>query len=67
MQQRRAERYLHIADASARRGDREMRPLSAVGDAAGFDNIKEQPQIGEIEAHRQTEASEFAKLICAKC
>ena len=52
VQQRDPERGLHIADARARRSDREMRPLGAMGDAAGLDDIQKQPQIGEIEAHR---------------
>ena len=54
VQQRGAERGLHVADARARRGDREMHPLGAMGDAAGLDDVQKQPQIGEIEAHRLT-------------
>ncbi len=51
VQQGRAERRLHIADARARSGDGEMHALGAMRDAARFDDIEKQPQIAEIETH----------------
>ena len=52
VQQGGAERHLHVADAGAGGGDRQMHAHGAMGDAAGLDDDEEQPQIGEIEAHR---------------
>ena len=42
VQQRRAERRLHVADARARRGDRQMHALGAMGDAARLDDMQKQ-------------------------
>ena len=50
-QQGGAERVLHVADARRRGGEREVGALRAVRDAAGVDDVAEQAQIGEIEAH----------------
>ena len=50
-QQRRAERLLHVADARGGGGQREMRAFGAVRDAAGFDHVAKQAEIGEVEAH----------------
>src|SRR5690606_34694355 len=46
-----AELDFHVAYARARRSDRQMHALRAGSDAAGFDDVQEQPQIGQIEAH----------------
>ena len=46
-----AERVLHVADAGRGGREREVGALGAVGDAAGIDDVAEQAQIGEIEAH----------------
>ncbi len=51
VQERNAEVGLHVADAGAGGGDRQMQPLGAMGDAAGLDDIYKQPQVDEIEAH----------------
>ena len=56
-QQRGAERLLHVADAGRGGGQREMRALRAVRDAAGLDDVAEQAEIGEVEVHA---ASRFA-------
>ena len=50
-QQRRAERLLHVADAGAGRRQRQMRAFRAMGDAARLDDVAEQAQVGEVEAH----------------
>ena len=50
-QQSGAERLLHVADAGRGRRQREVGALGAVGDAAGVDDVAEQAQVGEIEAH----------------
>ena len=51
IQQRRAELDLHVADPRARGGDGEVHALGAGGDAAGFHDVQEQLEIGQIEAH----------------
>ena len=56
----RTERLLHVADAGARGGERQMGPLGAVGDAAGLDHMAEEAQVGQIELHRLP--SSFAKV-----
>ena len=61
VQQRRAERRLHVADARACRGDRQMHALGAVGDASRFDHMQKQPQIAEIETHRMAAAFGFGE------
>src|SRR3984893_6323165 len=65
VQQGSAERRLHVADARARRGDRQMHVLGAMRNAARFDHIEKQPQITEIETHRRP--SDLTKLGYAKC
>src|SRR6266496_2738563 len=50
-QQRRPERPLHMADARAGSGKRQMRALGALGDAPGLDNVAEQVEVDEVEAH----------------
>jgi hypothetical protein len=50
-QQRGAERLLHLANSRARCGERKMRAFRAVRDAARLDDMAEQAQIGEVEAH----------------
>ena len=42
---------LHLADAGRGRRQREIGALGAVGDAARLDDVAEQVEIGEIEAH----------------
>ena len=51
IQQRGAELDLHVADARARRGDRQVHALGAGGDAAGLDDVQEELEVGEVEAH----------------
>ena len=46
-----AECLLHAADALACRGEGEVGAAGAVRDAAGFGDVKEKPQIDQIEAH----------------
>ena len=48
----RAQRFLHVADAGAGRGQREMRPLGPVGDASGLDHMAKKAQIRQVELHR---------------
>ena len=55
-EQRDAEHVLHIADAGRGCGEREMRALGAMGNAAGFDDMAKQAEIGEIEAHGKNAA-----------
>ncbi len=49
--QRDAERLFHVADARRGGGERQVRALRAVGDAARFDDMAKQAEIGEIESH----------------
>src|ERR1700720_3286652 len=65
VQQGSAERRLHVADARARRGDRQMHVLGAMRNAARFNHIEKQPQITENEMHRRP--SDLTKLGYAKC
>ncbi|GMA75576.1 hypothetical protein GCM10025880_19930 [Methylorubrum aminovorans] len=51
LQQGHAAIRLHAADALARRGERETGPLGAAGDALRLDDVEEQPQVGQVEAH----------------
>jgi hypothetical protein len=46
-----AELLLHAADALARRGEGEIGAAGAVGDAAGLGDMKEKPQVDQIETH----------------
>ena len=50
-QQRRAEHVFHIADAGRGGGQRQMGAVGAMGDAAGFNHMAKQAEIGEIETH----------------
>ena len=50
-QQGRAQRLLHVADARAGRGEREMRAFRAMRDAARLDHMAEQAEIGQVETH----------------
>jgi hypothetical protein len=50
-QQRRAQGFLHIADPSAGGSERQMRTPGAMRDAAGFHNMTEEAEVGEIKAH----------------
>ena len=56
-----AERILHVADARRGGGQREMRALGAMGDAAGLDDMAEQAEIGEIESHGSDPAFAFGE------
>ena len=67
-QQRRAERLLHVADARARCGEREMRAFRAMRDAARLDHVAEQAQIDrDRSAWWHTNPSRLAKDISANC
>ncbi|GLK67242.1 hypothetical protein GCM10008179_08800 [Hansschlegelia plantiphila] len=46
-------RRFHAAEAFARRGERHVRAAGACGDAAGLHDVKKQPEIGQIETHRE--------------
>ena len=50
-EERHAEHILHIADARRGCGQCKMRALGAVCNAAGFDDMAKQTEIGEVEAH----------------
>jgi hypothetical protein len=54
VQQRSAERRLHIANARTRGGNRQMHALGAMRDAARFDHTQKQPQIAEVETHEDS-------------
>ena len=53
-QQRNAERLLQSLDPLTRRGQREMNPLRAVGDAARLGHRDEELKIDQIETHRDS-------------
>src|SRR5215470_3577903 len=53
-QERYAEHVFHVADAGRGGGERQMRAFGAVGDAAGFDDMAEQAEIGKIKTHGRT-------------
>ena len=61
-QQRHAEHVLHVADAGRGCGERKMRALGAVRDAAGLDDVAKQAEIGEIEAHGKNAAFAFCEV-----
>ena len=61
-EQRHAEHVLHVADARRSCGQREMRALGAVGDAARLDDMAEQAEIGEIESHGNDPAFGFDEV-----
>jgi hypothetical protein len=46
-----AERQFHLADARRGRSEREVGALGAVGDASRLDDVAEQIEIGEVDAH----------------
>ena len=50
-EERGAERLFHVADACGSCRQREVRPLGASGDAAGFHDVAKQAEVGEVEAH----------------
>ena len=52
-QQGSAEGLLHLADAGRGRGESQIRALRTMGDAARLDDVAEQIEVREIEAHGQ--------------
>src|SRR5215813_13659482 len=50
-EQRRPQRLLHVSDARAGCGQREVCALRTARDAARLDYVAEQTEIGEVEAH----------------
>ncbi len=50
-QQHRAERAFHVADSRAGGSERKMRAFRAMRDAARLDDMAEQAEIDQIEAH----------------
>ena len=52
-QQRRAKRLFHVANAGRGGAEREMRPLGAVRDAAGFGDVAEQAKVDQVKPHRK--------------
>ncbi len=67
VQQGDAERRLHVADAGAGRGDRQMHAFGAMGDAAGLDDMQKQSQVDKIKAHWSNRLSPVTKAACADC
>ena len=61
-EQRHAKHVLHVADARRSCGQRQMRALGAMGDAAGLDDMAEQAEIGEIESHGNDAAFGFDEV-----
>ena len=51
LEQGRAELLLHVADALARRGERQPAARRAMGDAGGVGDVQDQPQVDQVEAH----------------
>ena len=66
-QQGGAERLLHLADARARCGERKMRALRAVRDAARLHDMAKQAQIGQVETHGQLRVSRRMTTPNAHC
>ena len=60
-EKRDAERVLHVADAGRGGRQRKMRALGAVRDAASFDDMAKQAEIGEVETHGVILPSSFTK------
>ena len=58
-----AERLLHAADALACRGEGEIGAAGAVGDAAGLGDVKEKPQVDQIEAHGVPPSLRFVRRL----
>ena len=50
-EQRQSGRILHAAQPRARRGQSHMRARRALRDGSGFDDMKKEAEIGEVEAH----------------
>ncbi|MCY1505321.1 hypothetical protein D9M68_395310 [compost metagenome] len=50
-EQGRAERVFHAAHALAGRGQRHVRAAGAGREAAGFDDVEKEPQVGQVESH----------------
>ena len=51
IQQRSAELDLHVADPRARGGHGQVHALGAGGDAAGFHDVQEELEVGQVETH----------------
>ena len=51
LEERRAELLLHVADALARRGERQPAARRAMGDAGRVGDVQDQPQVDQVEAH----------------
>ena len=56
-----AELLLHAADAFARRGEGEIGAAGTMGDAAGLGDVKEKPQVDQIETHGLLRAFVFSE------
>jgi hypothetical protein len=69
-EKRRAEGFLHVADARRGGGQRQMGALGAVRDAAGLDHMAKQTEIDEIEMHptslRRTRSQSITMTNCVK-
>ena len=65
-QERGAERLLHVADARAGSGERQVGALGAMGDRARLHHVAEQAEVGEVETHRRSKPSCTAKASYAK-
>src|SRR5258708_30682908 len=50
-EQRRPQRVLHVANARAGCGQRQMRALRTARDAARLDHVAKEAEIGQVEAH----------------
>src|SRR5262249_54798730 len=63
-QQRRPQRFLHVPNARAGCGQREVCALRTARDAARLDHMAEQTEIGEVEAHGFP--CQARKLVCLR-
>jgi uncharacterized membrane protein YfcA len=63
LEQRRAERVFHAANARACRGKSEVAACRAVRDARRLDDVEEEPEIGEIEVHGKSSRRSDAAFV----
>ncbi len=61
-QQRDAECILHIANPRRSGGERKVRALGAVGDAARLDHVPKKTEIGKVKPHPQTPDFAFREV-----
>jgi len=49
--QRQSRKFFHLSYAPAGGGERQIRSLCATGDARGFGDMEEKPQVDQIKTH----------------